>query len=106
MAKLFDYFKSRLNSNISPQQDSSKARFVLLVFLLTIWYDDYIGEARCRYKGGVTYTGIMLNGEFHGKGRLEFGKKRGWYEGGFRLGMQVGKTLIATVRTLHTAHVL
>jgi len=31
----------------------------------------------------------MLNGEFHGKGKLVFGKKGGWYEGYYRLGRQV-----------------
>lgn len=30
----------------------------------------------------------MLNGEFHGKGKLVFGKKGGWYEGYYRLGRQ------------------
>lgn len=32
----------------------------------------------------------MLNGEFHGKGKLMFGKNGGWYEGYYRLGRQVG----------------
>lgn len=46
------------------------------------------GEAQCKYKGGLRYTGTMLNGEFHGKGKLVFGKKGGWYEGYYRLGRQ------------------
>lgn len=48
-----------------------------------------LGQARCTYKGGLKYTGTMLNGEFHGKGLLVFGKKGGSYEGAFRLGRQV-----------------
>lgn len=47
------------------------------------------GEARCTYKGGLKYAGSMLNSEFHGKGRLVFGKNGGWYEGHYRLGRQV-----------------
>lgn len=48
----------------------------------------FVGEAECKYKGGLRYTGGMLNGEFHGKGKLVFGKKGGWYEGHYRLGRQ------------------
>ncbi|CAM9451858.1 unnamed protein product [Ectocarpus sp. 6 AP-2014] len=48
------------------------------------------GEADCKYKGGLRYTGWMLNGEFHGKGKFVFGKKGGWYEGHYRLGRQDG----------------
>lgn len=46
------------------------------------------GESKCTYKGGLRYTGGMLNGEFHGKGRLVFAKKGGWYEGEYKLGRQ------------------
>lgn len=48
----------------------------------------YLGEAQCTFKGGLRYTGTMLNGEFHGKGKLIFGKKGGYYEGYYRLGRQ------------------
>lgn len=49
----------------------------------------FIGEARCTYAGGIKYVGTMLNGEFHGKGRLSFGKRGGYYEGEYKLGRQV-----------------
>lgn len=43
------------------------------------------------FTGGLRYTGTMLNSEFHGKGKLVFGKKGGWYEGYYRLGRQASK---------------
>lgn len=53
-----------------------------------------LGEARCTYKGGLKYTGGMLNSEFHGKGRLVFGTKWGWYEGQFKLGRQARQNIV------------
>lgn len=37
----------------------------------------------------------MLNGEFHGRGKLVFGKKGGWCEGYYRLGRQARLTRIS-----------
>ncbi|CAM9288247.1 unnamed protein product, partial [Ascophyllum nodosum] len=48
------------------------------------------GEARCRYKSGVSYTGGMRNAEFDGMGKLVFGKRGGLYEGEFKHGVQNG----------------
>lgn len=56
----------------------------------------FIGEAKCAYKAGLRYTGLMRNGEFEGRGRLVFGKKGGWYDGEYKLGRQA-KYLPTTV---------
>ena len=66
-------------------------------FLYAAWKrmnQSCIGEAQCKFKGGLRYTGRMLNGEFHGKGKLVFGKTGGWYEGSYRLGRQASPAAV------------